>query len=146
MDRPGKKGRKMESKGVTIEQRKRYKTMRKAQRKRWRARKKATREMGERTVLEEQGKLLVTLRRKVICEQSAMGMMEGRRTEKKEEIEGEMDEDTQEKGEEMHHHVVETNSNHAERLRKAESLLTKAMNINARASEMMQKCDQLFKE
>ena len=103
MDRPGKKGRKMESKGVTIEQRKRYKTMRKAQRKRWRARKKATREMGERTVLEEQGKLLVTLRRKVICEQSAMGMMEGRRTERKEEMEGEMDEDTQEKGEEMHH-------------------------------------------
>ena len=146
MDRPGKKGRKMESKGVTIEQRKRHKTMRKAQRKRWRARKKAAREMGERTVLEEQGKLLVTLRRKVICEQSAMGMMEGRRTERKEEIEGEMDEDTQEKGEEMHHHVVETNLNHAERLRKAESLLTKAMNINARASEMMRKCDQLFKE
>ena len=62
----------MESKGVMIEQRKRHKTMRKAQRKRWRARKKAAREMGERTVLKEQGKLLVTVRKKMLCEQTAM--------------------------------------------------------------------------
>ena len=86
-DRPGKKGRKMESKGVMIEQRKRHKTMRKAQRKRWRARKKAAREMGERTVLKEQGKLLVTVRKKMLREQTTM---EGR-TARKEEKEGQMD-------------------------------------------------------
>ena len=41
---------------------------------------------------------------------------------------------------------IEKTNARQETLRKAERLLAKAMNIDARTSEMMQKCDELYKQ
>ena len=41
---------------------------------------------------------------------------------------------------------IEKTNARQETLRKAERLLAKAMNIDARTSEMMQKCDKIYKQ